>query len=49
MPLSEHFVDIEGQILVHQMERYQLSLTYNALWWQRAVPSIEFHTTIIQY
>ena len=30
MPLSGHFMDIEGQVLVYQVERYQLSLTYNA-------------------
>ena len=30
MPLSGHFMDIEGRVLVHQTERYQLSLTYNA-------------------
>ena len=29
VPLSGHFMDIEGRILVHQTERYQLSLTYN--------------------
>ena len=28
MPLSGHFMDIEGRVLVHQTERYQLSLTY---------------------
>ena len=32
MPLSGHFMDIEGRILVYQTERYQLSLTYNASW-----------------
>ena len=32
MPLSGHFMDIEGRVLVHQTERYQLSLTYNASW-----------------
>ena len=32
MPLSGHFLDIEGRVLVHQTERYQLSLTYNASW-----------------
>ena len=32
MPLSGHFMDIEGQVLVHQTERYQLSPTYNASW-----------------
>ena len=30
MPLSVNFMDIEGRVLVHQTERYQLSLTYNA-------------------
>ena len=30
MPLSEHFMDIEGRVLLYQTERYQLSLTYNA-------------------
>ena len=29
MPLSEHFMDIEGRALVHQTERYHLSLAYN--------------------
>ena len=32
MPLSGHFMDIEGRVLVYQTERYQLSLTYNASW-----------------
>ena len=32
MSLSGHFMDIEGRVLVHQTERYQLSLTYNASW-----------------
>ena len=32
MPLSGHFMDIEGRVLVYQMERYQLSPTYNASW-----------------
>ena len=32
MPLCGHFMDIEGRVLEHQMERYQLSLTYNATW-----------------
>ena len=32
MPISGHFMDIEGRVLVYQMERYQLSLTYNASW-----------------
>ena len=32
MPLSGHFMDIEGRVLVHQTERYQLSPTYNASW-----------------
>ena len=49
MPLSGHFMDIEGRVLVYQTERYQLSPTYNASWWQRAVPSIDFYTTFIQY
>ena len=31
-PLSGHFMDIEGRVLVYQTERYQLSLTYNASW-----------------
>ena len=26
MVLSGHFMDIEGRVLVHQMERYQLRL-----------------------
>ena len=49
MPLSGHFMDIEGRVLVYKTERYQLSPTYNALWWQRAVPSTDFYTTFIQY
>ena len=32
MPLYGHFMDIEGWVLVHQTERYQLSLTYKASW-----------------
>ena len=32
MPLSGHCMDIEGQVLVYQTTRYQLSLTYNASW-----------------
>ena len=32
MPLSRHLMDIEGRVLVHQTEGYQLSLTYNASW-----------------
>ena len=32
MPLSGHFMDIEGRAIVYQTERYQLSLTYNASW-----------------
>ena len=32
MPLSRHFMDIEGRVLVYQTERYQLSVTYNASW-----------------
>ena len=32
MPLSRHFMDIEGRVLVHKTERYQLSLTYNTSW-----------------
>ena len=32
MPLSGQIMDIGGQVLVQQMERYQLSLTYNASW-----------------
>ena len=30
MPLSGHFMDIDGRVLVHQTKRYQLSLTCNA-------------------
>ena len=30
--LRGHFMDIEGWVLVHQTERYQLSQTYNASW-----------------
>ena len=32
VPLSGHFMDIEGGVLVYQTERYQLSPTYNASW-----------------
>ena len=32
MPLAGHFMDIEGRVLVHQAERYLLSLTFNASW-----------------
>ena len=32
MPLSGHFMNTEGRVLVYQMERYQLSPTYNASW-----------------
>ena len=32
MPLSGHFMDIEGRVLVYQLERYELSLTYYASW-----------------
>ena len=32
MPLSGHFMDIGGRVLVYQTERYQLILTYNASW-----------------
>ena len=32
MPLSGHLMDIEGRVLVHQTERYLLSITYNASW-----------------
>ena len=32
MPLSGLFMDIEGRVLVHRTERYQVSLTYNASW-----------------
>ena len=31
-PLSGHFMDIEGRVLVYLTERYQLSPTYNASW-----------------
>ena len=31
-PLSGHFMDNKGRVLEYQMERYQLSLTYNASW-----------------
>ena len=30
MPLSGHFMNIEGRVLVYQTERCQLSLTNNA-------------------
>ena len=30
--LSRHFMDIGGRVLVHQTEKYQLSLTYYASW-----------------
>ena len=42
-------MDIEGRVLEYQTERYQLSPTNNASWWQRAVPSTVFYTTFIQY
>ena len=32
LPLSGHFMDIEGRVLVYQTDRYQLSPTYNDLW-----------------
>ena len=32
MPLSGHFMNTEVWVLVHQMERHQLSLTYTASW-----------------
>ena len=32
MPLSGHFMDTEGRVLVYQTERYQVSLNYNASW-----------------
>ena len=32
MPLSGHLMDIADRVLVYQTERYQLTLTYNALW-----------------
>ena len=32
VPLSGHFMDIEGRVLVYQTERYLLTLTYNASW-----------------
>ena len=32
MLLTGHVVDVVGQVLVHQMGRYQLSRTYNTLW-----------------
>ena len=31
MPLSEHFINIEGRDLVHQTERYQLCLTQSLM------------------
>ena len=40
--LSGHFINIEGRVLVYQMTKYQLSLTYNASWRQRAVPNTDF-------
>ena len=40
-------MDIEGLVLVHQTDRYQLSLAYVS-WWQRAVPSTDFNTTFTQ-
>ena len=49
MPLSGHFMDIEGRVLVYQTERYQLSPTHNASWSQRAVPSTDFYAIFIQY
>ena len=32
MLLSGDLEDIQGRVLVHQTERYKLSLTYNASW-----------------
>ena len=32
MPLSGHFMDTEGWVLVYQTERYQLSPNYSASW-----------------
>ena len=32
MPLSGHFMDIEGRVLLYKTERYQLILIYNAAW-----------------
>ena len=49
MLVSGHFMDIKGPVLVYQMDRHQLSPTYNASWWQRAVPTTDFYTTFIQY
>ena len=49
LPLSGHFMGIEGRVLVYQTERYQLSLTYNASWWQKAVSSTDFFNIFIQY
>ena len=45
MPLSGHFMGIEVRALVHQTEKHQLSLTYDASWLQRAVLLLIFYTT----
>ena len=49
MLLSEQFVGIVGQALVHQMGRYQLSRTYNASWGMGALPNMDLHTALLKY
>ena len=49
MLLSGHYVGIVDQALVRQMGRYQLSRTEKASWEQRALPSMDLHTTLLQY
>ena len=34
---------------LHQTEMSRLSLIYNALWWQKAAPNTDFHTTFTEY
>ena len=47
MPLSGHFMDIEGRVLVHQTERYNVPTLFNlkCLLMTKAVPSTDFYTT----
>ena len=43
MLLSGHFMDIEGRVLVYQIERYQLNLTCNASWYGTWEGTCEFY------
>ena len=57
MPLSGHFMDIKGQVLVHLMETCKFSPTYNAhgnkgrflITRTSRVPGTDCHTTFTQY